>query len=367
MDRDNVITRTLQVAWIAVMATVSGCSGSPTQEAIGTSHSALVLNNVGLYEDTPDVGVNLLTESSQGSIPAKSVGVLRIDHVDANNVRNTSNCGATFITPHLAITANHCVPPAFGYQIGSPIRLEEIDTRSYDPMKLQSQAVVLGSWNGGTAQSNQYYRPNPTGPADGYIASPLDCHVYARCRAAYQPPSPDCAGVSPDADLAIVSCPDRDVPYFVVPATHDRAVGTAIEVRWFHEIVDLVGDHYTILDTTNETNNYHYNYNPAIDTEKQYFPLLSSYSAGNVPYVILNDFPQLTEVGTSAGGCHGMSGSGVFLGNTNVFLGVVVGGAADGVLCDDLNDPNVPANPVSYVRATETRQLWKNLQNSNEY
>jgi V8-like Glu-specific endopeptidase len=322
---------------LLAIAGVTNCSSSPeSEEQVFTLVNELQYGYIGLQGDTTK-GVNLLTSQSNNTTRAKSVGALRY----RKNL-NSGNCGATFVSKTLAVTAGHCVADLAK---NDAVTIEQYNTTNFQTAWLFSQALVSGTWNGTGYQFNQYFDGTRVGPAQGYNVTPWACTVERKCDIPSQ-----CPGSANVKDLAVIKCPNRTWNNWVTPLAATPANETNIEVRWFHELLYLATSstpynsyqpdfnylHYFLL-SADRLNNYHYYYNAAIDQPLQLFPLLSIQSAANQPYRVKSS--SSTHVSTNIPACHGMSGSGVFLANSNSFAGVVLTGSQflSNHLCDEMN------------------------------
>src|SRR5262249_30518765 len=152
-----------------------------------------------------------------------------------------------------------------------------------------------------------------------------------------------CPAALAGADLGILDCSlSRSLSDHVSVSTTPPPVGTAVEIRWFHEVLSLSWDgadhpyqptgnaaHYFFLDSTNDTtktNNYHYTYNVNIDYPQQVLPLLSNHDKNGTPYTVTGDNGQMPGsvnrwYQSKAKVCHGTSGSGVFKAGTDEYYG----------------------------------------------
>ena len=291
------------------------------------------------------------------------------------------NCGATFISPHYAVTAAHCLAnwaigtvaggaPDTSYQFR--IRHVELINTTGTPFQNAVRAQSAVRYKAGYPAVWPNWERATTMPAAHYTTTSTPCRLARRCGnygQNYQCPNVIKHGVNMStADIALVYCPNRSASAnfaTVEPTDLESTVGVNqnIEIRWFHEVLDLdtptiAGgtiafnyQHYSDV-SSNWQNNFHYN--SPVDAPTQYFPLITRYSGrnGEIGYP-LEARGRMTATLTSmdAAVCHGTSGSGVFLmpggGIAPRLLGPVVrpgGWSAEGKLCDNFNKPwNDPA------------------------
>jgi hypothetical protein len=137
-------------------------------------------------------------------------------------VRGT--CGATFISPHYAITAAHCVNEKHLLD-GEGVHLQTYDIKNADPNELLGLAAIDG-------KHPDYKSFCSDGELEGYEVKSHYCFVEARC-------SRGELNCESGADLALLHCPDRedDGPWLPI-ADSDPGTGS-VEMYWFHEILDV--------------------------------------------------------------------------------------------------------------------------------
>jgi hypothetical protein len=307
------------------------------------------------------------------------------------------SCGATFISPHFAITAAHCVPQDrlvvdnndtfnAGDQtfVVQQVNVDDLVNRAAagDPSvtaAFSASTTVTGTWP-------DYTQPNPMGCNNGYCltAHYSQCRVRRRCSSTFGmhncPTSISSRNGGAGADIALIHCADRPQisPYGTVYPDNEFFFGMPIDVHWYHEIAALstqpndgIGpagnfDHYARYDGSNtgafgKDKNYHYRKGSSL----QFFPIVSKQFPNGAAYRTVpppTGQPLGDVMWTDAFGCHGTSGGGVFNSGTDYrLLGpVTVGGAAmSGRLCVNTSLASAgPGNPiVGYVRPVVTRML----------
>lgn len=265
-------------------------------------------------------------------------------------VRGT--CGVTFISPHYAITASHCLSDVNAYD---PVN-QTFTVRQFDITAANGTSLLLASDLSGTF-------PNFTGTSastvPGYRVTDLSCKIVSRC--AFSGSSDYNCGTS--ADVTMLHCGNRasSAPWLGV-APSDPGTGS-VEMYWFHEVVNAPLDlgsattptgqslvaHYTDLTLGNQRNNWHYIGAPT----NALLPLKS------IPWPNGAAHKRLSAGVTDLFGCHGTSGSGVLQrnasGNFELLGPVHTGGSwALNKLC---NNP-VTAQPGTFsLTYTPTSQV----------
>lgn len=268
-----------------------------------------------------------------GSRASKATGALEIpmrnaDGTPATILSNTGfwglpialpvrgTCGVTFISPHYAVTAAHCVesknipdPP------NNPLTVRQYDVTNANLLALNSAALIKGTYPN--------YQPLSTAMKDvpGYQSTALSCKLVSRCATSWLPsPAYNCDFAG---DIAMLYCGDRasSAPWLPV-ASSDPLVGP-VEMYWFHELLSPIPldqppagsptvdfdryQHYTLLNATSsdklaaQKNNWHYIGSPT----NALLPLKS------VPWSNGTPRRRLNSTQTDLFGCHGTSGSGV--------------------------------------------------------
>lgn len=256
-----------------------------------------------------------------------------------NIVRGT--CGLTFVSPHYAITAGHCVDiGSCGYP-GVTLTVRQFDISNLDNSKLESAFELQNVSD--TDFENWTFGMYLT-PADGYAVTEYECTVEVLCGAGYGERNKQACSIEGEEfsrDIALVHCPQREnnAPY--VDVADSISVEDPVRVHWFHEVVNLplpnscnepqcdnANAHYNVRSSM--SNNFHYMGFADSSRETQLFPLVSVPWGRNIDTdsdidtatdtdsVVLPVEHAVATVGiddatTDIWGCHGMSGSGAFL------------------------------------------------------
>ena len=144
-------------------------------------------------------------------------------------------CGVTFIAPHYAVTAAHCVSAT---NVPQPTSTT-LAVRSYDITAVAETWQLLFTGNGSGNFPN--YQPLAGGPSadeiPGYQSQTTLCSVKARCSSAWG--KHNCTSF--DADVALLYCPSRSstAPWLRVAAS-DPETGP-VEMYWFqHRVIHQV-------------------------------------------------------------------------------------------------------------------------------
>lgn len=349
------ISRTLLAGWLGAAA--FGCGAEPLDLSDGEL-------------DPADIGVTSqklqLEWGAHVSFPAvpyaSSAAALRFTNVQAGMPH--ASCGATFVSNEYAVTAAHCVKH-LANRTGK-FSMEQISVSSLDPLEFSKYVTVSGDWNNGGfhnlgALTTGYFSTLHTG-----------CYVSRRCGGAGNGGRDGCP-IPETADIALIRCPGRSwvwgyaqtssalAAYGLAPDA-DNTVSLNSNVFWFHEVYSLPGTpdngqdqtqgwiHYGKYLTASPGENWHY------QTRHQLLPLLSSkFPDGTMQRTIKRTDATTNSVDTP--GCHGTSGSGVFVNGLNILLGpvVTVGTAADarasGKLCDVFSGAVPGQRNLNYIKA----------------
>jgi hypothetical protein len=275
-------------------------------------------------------------------------------------VRGT--CGVTFISPHYAITASHCLTDDNAYDpAAQTFTVRTFDITEADLGRLFFDSNLSGEFpNFDTIGTLMDHEP-------GYHAYSHPCHIRARC--AYDggsgPSASDynCGFV---ADVTLLYCEERsnEAPWLNVAT--DTGSGP-VEMYWFHEIVNAPAE----AGSTDPTDISLWNYytNLAIDRSKNWHylaaptnvlvPVMSIPWSGGTPRTRLG--ADINGMWTDLFGCHGTSGSGVLQRNSSgdlELLGPVHAGSdwARDQLCNEVTAAEGERS-VSYESNASVRKL----------
>jgi hypothetical protein len=356
------LTLRSRVAAFALLAGCAGCAAnvSETEDLANSAQSPLQMEFVGTSEGDTSKWVNLLT-SSTTTRWAQSVGAMKLPSGSTAGV--TFTCGVTFVSPHYAITAGHCVDGAD--TDGKPnFKVEQYNTTALNISKVQQQAQVSGSWP-------NWARGTTLSANDGYNVTTYNaCHVVRRC--GNFGINIDCP-FGGDVDVALIQCDDRpqSLNWTVAFTGEPMDGGIGVEVWWFHELYNLASQpweengsqpagntaHYSTYDGTpggqfGQLQNYHYSH--AI---QQLLPLRSLHWPGGTQYskLFVSGAVQFTDVPP----CHGMSGSGTFPRGSSGLVGPVALGAQSlsNRLCVDMKLHGPGSQQMAYTRPEFTSAM----------
>jgi hypothetical protein len=357
------ISRTLLAGWLGAAAL--SCGSEPLDLSDGE------IDQADLDVTSQKLQLEWGAHVSFQAVPyAFSAAALRFTNVQAGMPH--ASCGATFVSNEYAVTAAHCVKHLATRN--GKFTMEQIGASSVDPLEFSKYVTVSGDWNNGG-----FYNLGPL--MTGYASSlHTGCYVSRRCGGTGNGGRDGCP-IPETVDIALIRCPGRSwvwgyaqtssaLAAYGLPADVDNSMNVNTNVLWFHEVYSLPGRadgsqgwlHYGKYDTSNPGDNWHY------QIKHQLLPLFSSkFPNGAQQHSIPRDIqvhPTTNSIDTP--GCHGTSGSGVFVDGLNILLGpvVTVGSAASarasGQLCDVFDDAQPGQRNLNYIRAEVTDRFVRN-------
>lgn len=349
------------------LSLVAGCASDVEPDApsdtAGAEHAASVVEPIQLI----DFLAGQAAVAQDGSTASRATGALFVPFRNADHSVKTvltsafprrsltvrGTCGVTFISPHFAITASHCLSDVNAFDPAN----QTFTVQTYDVTSANVTSLLLASDLQGTFPT---FSGTPASSVPGYNVTNLTCKIVSRC--AFSGSSDFNCGQA--ADVTMLNCSNRaaNAPWVGV-APSDPGTGP-VEMYWFHEVVNAPLDaasattatgqslvtHYTNLTVGNEPNNWHYLGAPT----NALLPLKSVNWSNGTPRRRLNAFGA-----TDLFGCHGTSGSGVLQRNASgnlELLGPVHtgGGWASSKLC---NDPTTAAPGALGLTYTPTSSV----------
>ena len=349
----------------------TACNDEPAREPVAIDVRAESLQLAYL---SPFKGTSVVTGSAANVDMARSTAVVK-----GENPQPTvpfGSCGATFVSPHFALTAAHCVPQMPINGVSNTFFLQEVSLGNLSAAELSSYLTITGTWKQGPGWSHATL-------TQGYnTVEHRQCRVTRRCSREHGHENCPLGNSGVDVDMALILCPERSSLYFAItPDILERAgipadlfdqPGLDLNIWWFHELYNLPTEpnqpgfstdrweHYGLLEKGREFDNWHYL------VPHQVLPLVSFQHPSGSPIKITAPSRFLEEeMEMNAPACHGTSGSGVFLSGTKVFLGPAVHNTPDadifGRLCDRFDSNQDPQlGRSTYIRARTTADFLRN-------
>ena len=231
---------------LAALSLVAACASADSSrdasgESTATSEQAVQLdqfwlNQIALTQDSSQAaratGAVYVPFKKSGVVETVSTPILPFFNV-TYAIRGT--CGVTFIAPHYAITASHCVSDANVGTTATEVAATRLDVKQFDITganagNLYYDSNVRGGWANYTSIGTRMdLEP-------GYVATDYaSCQITARC--AFSGSSDVNCGFA--GDVTLLYCPARasNAPWLPI-ASSDQGAGAPVEMYWFHELVN---------------------------------------------------------------------------------------------------------------------------------
>lgn len=367
------VGRLAAVSLLVALAAVAGCASAASEgdaaddDALGVVRSEVQVQGVG-YQ---------FAVVQDGSRAAKSTGALEVplrkpdgtiatitSHQPPFNfpvlLQMRGTCGVTFISPHYAITAAHCVD---GTNVPDPAN-NTLAVNQYDVSTANLSSIYLASQVNGLWPD---YQPaaGTMNSVPGYVQTSYSCKVVSRC-------SYTTYNCTTGGDVAMLYCGNRPSGASWLPvATTEQSLGD-VEMYWFHELLATFPiqpvisgttsdfdrwNHYGALGTnsnalTNQMANWHY----VAARTNGLLPLKSIPFSNGVQHRRINNFG-----GTDLFGCHGTSGSGVLQRGSTGELELLGPAANPGwttaTLCNHPYNLQPGGNGLTYTANSYVQQL----------
>lgn len=317
---------------LSLLVAAAGCASAPTGDSTEDEDEADL--GATQAEVQAENGWKQFAIVQDGSRASKATGALEIPLRGADGqpatilsytgpfgfpvrlpVRGT--CGVTFISPHYAVTAAHCVeqrnvpdPP------NTPLTVRQFDVTNASLLGLNAAALIKGTYPN--------YQPLSTAMSNvpGYQSTALSCKLVSRCATPLiDSPAYNC---ELGGDIAMLYCGGRSSSAPWLPVASSDPLAGPVEMYWFHELLSPIPldqpapgspvvdfdrfQHYTAFNGGSsdklaaQMNNWHYIASPT----NALLPLKSVPWSNGAPRQRL-----FNSTRTDLFGCHGTSGSGV--------------------------------------------------------
>lgn len=351
--------RALLVLPLLVAACTVPASESESDEDLGTTSEAVQFLN--MFK-----GYVIVQDRSTA---AKATGALEVPIREGGVQATTSNglpvrgtCGVTFISPHYAITASHCVDSNnVPDPTNNPILVHQYDVSGAELLALAVTSVADGYF------PNIHPRTRRASSVAGYQISTYSCKVVSRCQYG-------AFNCTTGGDVAMLHCGDRPSNASWLPVASSDPMSGPVDMYWFHELLSIPNDapsptssdlfsqyqHYTLYPNAGTVAGQKQNWHYVNAATNDLLPLKSVPFQNGTPRTRLG----LTTngVATDMFGCHGTSGSGVLQRNAAgnfELLGPVRsgGGWVSNRLCDNGSTLQPGQLGITYEQNTYVNSL----------
>ena len=348
------LCRTLPPAFLVappLLVAALGCSGPGAPDMELMSHASQPLESWHNYAVVSPVPGGRL------GVAARATGAVLTPLRGPNNQQLLAgdgvsglrgSCGVTFISPHYAVTAAHCVPSDIGIQLPATqsvtVEMYRLAPNITGPTSLQ------GAW------------PNFTHTAlgAGYDTDHYTCRLAARCAdGKYQ-----CPGSNDDIAMLRCDAPQGKSPpgkkYGYSPIAGADLPNVDVQMPWKHEV-------YTWFDVHNPNTDYFQHYSQYAGNQQSNFHYFGADGNGVEHNQLLPLLPavpgrKFAPGATTLEACHGTSGSGVLQLNGNTGAWELLGNALTAPqigtqLCNDETSENHNATTMTYSSLAATQYV----------
>ncbi len=303
--------------WVGLLGLVVSCAEA-SEDGVSVAESSITTNELGeVFELFPRLHEERSSRARYRELAGRASATLFTPHLDDTGARVvTSNgsmirgtCGATFVSPSLAVTSAHCVN-------GPDADLSALSVQLY---RLTPEILESPALSGGLLGSFPDFETARLTEADGYHVDSYPCELVTRCGAGWGPAvGCDEPAAYKYADNAVLKCAGRpgDKYGFVEVALQDD-FGGEVYLPWSHELYDIElplpesddrWQHYVLLGSDPSDNFHYFGEHPERGEQNQLLPLFSPDFQDGSTHVKVR--VSQSGVTTDLMGCHGTSGSG---------------------------------------------------------
>jgi hypothetical protein len=288
---------------------------------------------------------------------------MRAASAGSRSSRNTTALPPRICTTNLAFGVEQMV-------------VAKVNTTNLNIQEALDAAVVSGTWP-------NWDIPDRLNATEGFQVTAMLCKLVYRCATGFGPRvCPPLDNPTTNVDISLVECSSRPAPLTYVPVRTDDPTSGNVEVRWFHEMLDLQEYQNDPQDNSPVNNWDHYgyfagngagvksaNYHYTDVIYHAYLPFVSKTWNDGTPYKIVANTHTSKYTDTDVPACHGTSGSGTFIQGNSGLLGPMPFGYTandEDRLCDRFSDTRKNESHTGFVNAPITLKLFQSIPASDK-